>query len=241
MNKITILLLSLLLVTAACNPLPEDQGVDQLITGDNPALHELDELDGEEAIPVETDIAGQFETIYIDPEQVKVIHSNMVEWPDSCLGIEQPGADCVTHPTPGYEVVLEAKGLQFAYHADEVGSQVHPATQGFKWIREGQDGGVCDQLIIYLPDTAIACWCKDGNRQHAEVNLQEILSEEEYELLIKSLTTFSENTINQPAADQPTPVMVSLAFHGQGTKFPNNEQQDSLLKMAELIFSRIAP
>ena len=73
------------------------------------------------------------------------------------------------------------------------------------------------------------------------VNLQEILSEEEYQLLIDSLTTFSENTVNQPSTDGSNPVMVSLTFNGQGTTYPNADQQDSLVTMAELIFSRIIP
>jgi hypothetical protein len=95
--------------------------------------------------------------------------------------------------------------------------------------------------VIFLPDTANVCWCENGEMQTITVNLQEILSEEEYNLLIDSLTTFSQNTINHPSPDQPNPVMVSLTFHGQGKTFPNADQQDSLIRMAELIFDRITP
>jgi hypothetical protein len=151
------------------------------------------------------------------------------------------GTECIPEVTPGYAVLLEAKGLQFAYHSNEVGSLVHPATQGLIWTREDEERGICDRLIIFLPDTAYACWCESGEEHATSVNLQEILSEEEYQLLIDSLTTFSENTVNQPYSNQTNPVMVSLTFHGQGMTFPNTDQQDSLVKMAELIFSRITP
>lgn len=244
MKKNLIILLSALLILAACSTMPADSELNQSITSQNTGLQDSDQLDNpvnSEVFPVETEIAGQFESIYLDPDQVTILESSVVEWPDSCLGIEQPGVECEPHATPGYEVILEVRGLQFAYHANEAGSQVYPATKGFKWTREDENGGICDQLIIYLPDTAIACWCRSGERQHAAVNLQEILSEEEYELLINSLTIFSENTVNHPESYHSQPVMVSLAFQGQGNSFPDANQQDSLLKMAELIFSRIVP
>ena len=249
MNKITLLLLiSIFLILAACSTPPEDLALDQVITSDNPALQDLEhteEAGGNPNIPVDipakNSIADQFQTIYIDPDQVKILDSSMVEWPDSCLGIEQLGTDCIPELTPGYAILLEAKGLQFAYHSNEVGSLVHPATQGLIWTREDEDGSICDHLIIFLPDTAHACWCDSGEMHATSVNLQEILSEEEYQLLIDSLTTFSENTVNQPSTDGSNPVMVSLTFNGQGTTFPNADQQDSLATMAELIFSRITP
>ena len=249
MKKITLLLLiSIFMILAACSTAPEELALDQVITSDNPALQDLehtDEAGGNPKIPVDipakNSIADQFQTIYIDPDQVKILDSSMVEWPDSCLGIEQLGTECIPELTPGYAVLLEAKGLKFAYHSNEVGSLVHPATQGLIWIREDGTGSICDRLIIYLPDTAYACWCDSGEMHATSVNLQEILSEEEYQLLIDSLTTFSENTFNQPSTDGSNPVMVSLTFNGQGTTIPNADQQDSLVTMAELIFSRIIP
>lgn len=251
MTRISLLITFVFIFLAACNSNPAQVNLDQVITSDNPALQELENTDeasdpspgnGEDQEDSDRpSIAGQFQSIYIDPEQVKVIDSEMVEWPDSCLGIEQMGVECIPGITPGYAVLLEAKGLQFAYHSDEVGSQIHPATPGLVWTRDDGGEAICDRLIIFLPDTANVCWCEDGEIHAVSVNLQEILSEEEYQLLIDSLTTFTENTINQSSPDQQNPVMVSLTFHGQGNTFPNADQQDSLVKMSELIFARIIP
>jgi hypothetical protein len=246
-TKIKFVLISLILFLAACSTPPESLQLDQLITNDNPALQNLnqDSAEGQsnkiQEFPVGNSIANQLQNPLFDADQVKILESNMVEWPDSCLGIDQPGVECIPQTTPGYVVLLEAKGLQFAYHADGVGSQFQPATQGLMWNREDENSGICDNLIIYLPDTAYACWCTSGKMQTAVVNLQDILSEEEYEMLINSLKTFRENTVYNTSNGQDGTALVSLNFHGQGQTFPNADQQSSLVKMAELIFSRIVP
>jgi hypothetical protein len=41
-----------------------------------------------------------------------------VEWPDACLGIEQPDVACAEVITPGYRVLLEANGQLYDYHTD---------------------------------------------------------------------------------------------------------------------------
>lgn len=247
MIKIKFVLFSLLLFLAACSATPENPQIDQLITSNNPDLQNLnqdavaDQFNNIQEFPMGDSIADQLQNPLFDPDQVKIIKSDIVEWPDSCLGIEQPGVECIAQTIPGYEVLLEAKGLQFAYHADGDGSQFQPATQGLMWSRQDEESGVCDHLIIYLPDTAYACWCTPGKMQTAAVNLQDILSEEEYEMLINSLKTFNENTVYNTSNERGGTALVSLNFHGQGKTSPNPDQQNSLAKMAELIFSRIVP
>lgn len=253
LTKLFLVFSLVFLFLVACGTQPLDPSTSQSITGDNPALEELektkDSAPSEQTnsqgqgsaddFPLDPGITDQFQTIYIDPDQVKILHTDIAEWPDSCLGIEQLGVDCIPETTSGYVVVLEVKGLQFAYHSNAIGSQVQPATQGLIWSRDDGSQTTCDRLIIFLPDTANVCWCENGELHATSVNLQEILNEEEYELMIDSLTTFTKNTINQPSSDQPQPVMVSLTFNGQGDTFPNADQQASLNKMAELIFERI--
>jgi hypothetical protein len=254
LTKISLFFSLVILFLVACSTQPVEPTNDQSITGDNPAVQDLEktkdsapagqsnnQIQGStEEFPLDPGITDQFQTIYIDPDQVKILNTEVVEWPDSCLGIEQIGVDCIPETTTGFVVVLEVKGLQFAYHSNDIGSQVQPATQGLIWTRDDGSQTMCDRLIIFLPDTANVCWCENGEMHAKKVNLQEILNEEEYELMIDSLTTFSKNTVNQSSSDQSQPVMVSLTFNGQGDTFPNADQQASLNKMAELIFDRIA-
>jgi hypothetical protein len=185
--------------------------------------------------------AGQIESSFIDPNQVKVIDSGQVEWSDSCLGIDQPGVECVPQVTKGYMVILEANGLQFEYHANQVGGQVMPATLGLVWTREGGKDQLCDRLIIYLPDTARACWCEEGEIKSTKINLQDILTLDEYTQLIDALRDYSANTYNQNSPDGSGPLMVSLTFNGQGNSLPQSMDQQELLALAERIFTRINP
>jgi len=253
--KLGFHLLAFLVILAACSPPSESQYSDQIQVEDNPTLQSKhpsileDNSPADNGIPqdrvldsqVQASFAGQFQSFFLDPNQVNIIDSSQAEWPDSCLGIDQPGVDCIPQITQGYIVILEANGLQFEYHTDKDGGQVQPATLGLIWTREGGENQLCDRLIIYLPDTAHAGWCQSGEMRAATVNLQNILSVEEYEHLIDSLRTYHQNTVNQPSSDEVEPVMVSLTFHGQGNSFPQSDDQLTLLNFAESIFARISP
>lgn len=235
-----LLLLAFLLIFAACSIPLESQTSDQfqnyydspeLINSQNDSLSNL----------ARASLADQFQSLFFDLNQVTIVDSSQVEWSDTCLGIERPGIDCLPQSSTGYQVVLEANGLQFEVHADQVGGQVQPATLGLLWTREGGEDGQCDRLLIYLPDSAHACWCQSGDMKAVSVNLQDILSPEEFELLIDGLRNYSENTINQPSSDAAEQVMVTLTFYGQGKTFPPSDAQQSLLTLAENIFARITP
>ena len=235
-----LLLSVFLLIFVACSTPLDSQSSNQFQTDGNST--ELNNEQNESLSTLaRTSLADQFHSSFIDPNQVKIVDSSQVEWSDTCLGVEQPGVDCLPQSTPGYRVVLEANGLKFVVHADDVGGQVQPATLGLQWTREGGEDGLCDSLLIYLPDSAHACWCQSGEMKTASVNLQEILSPEEYEQLIDALRNFSENTVTQPSSDANEPVMVTLTFYGQGKTFPPSDEQQSLLALAEDIFARITP
>ncbi|MBE9474254.1 MAG: hypothetical protein IMY85_05130 [Chloroflexi bacterium] len=235
-----LLLLAFLLILVACSPPLDSQSLSQFQTDGNST-----ELNNEQKESLDTltqsSLGDQFQSLFIDLNQVKIVDSSQVEWSDTCLGVEQPGVDCLPQSTQGYRVVLETNGLQFEVHADHVGGQVKPATLGLRWTRECGEDGLCDHLLIYLPDSAHACWFQSGEMNTASVNLQEILSPEEYEQLIDALRNFSENTVNLPSSDATEPVMVTLTFYGQGNTFPSSDDQQSLLALAENIFARITP
>jgi hypothetical protein len=56
--------------------------------------------------------------------EVQLIDLEEVEWPDSCLGIREQGTMCMMVVTPGYRVVVEAKGQQVEYHTDREGGRI---------------------------------------------------------------------------------------------------------------------
>jgi len=234
------LLIGFLLLLVACSPPLDSQSPGAIQTdGDSTDLNN-EQIESLSTL-TRSSLAGQFQSNFIDPDQVRIVDSSQVEWSDTCLGVEQPGVDCLPQSTPGYQVVLEANGIQFEVRADYVGGQVQPATLGLVWTREGGNDGLCDRLIIYLPDSAHACWCQSGEMKAASVNLQKILSPEEFEQLVNSLKNFSENTFNQPFSGALEPEIMTLTFYGQGNSFPSPNDQQSLVNLAENIFTRITP
>lgn len=219
--KLGVFLILLGLFVSACanSEFASDQVNDQIDFGEEAAVP-LSDLD-------------------LDMGDFKVVSSDQVDWEDTCLGIDQPGYECQPVVTPGYLVVLEGNGLQFNYHADQKGNQVHPATMALVWTREGGESGSCDKLIIYLPDTIHACWCKDGKYKKTTAILQDILSIEEYEQLINALRKFDTTTMNSPSSSDME--NVAFSFYGQGNRHPDNEQEAKLLTIAETIFTRLSP
>jgi len=253
LKKCGVTLALIFLIFSACSnpPVESNSGQNQTFQGSpspnsNPSTGGENPSNGEGEIQehhlgtsASPALSEQIQTLNLDLNQVRIIESSEVEWTDSCLGIEQPGIDCLPQVTPGYWVILESNGLEFEYHADKTGSTIHPATPAFTWTREGGDEEYCDKLIVYLPDSAHACWCQSGEMMSASINLLDILSEEEFETLIDSMRNYSENTLNQPSSGESETAMVTLTFYGQGNNFPQSEEQLSVLSFVEDIFTRI--
>ncbi len=66
--------------------------------------------------------------LQVDPDTIKLVSVEAVEWPDGCLGVQTPGVMCTMVITPGYRVVLEADGKQYEYHTSANGDTVRLAT-----------------------------------------------------------------------------------------------------------------
>jgi hypothetical protein len=65
--------------------------------------------------------------LQIDPDTIKLVSVEAVDWPDGCLGVQSPGVMCTMVITPGYRVILEADGKQYEYHTNASGSAVRLA------------------------------------------------------------------------------------------------------------------
>ncbi len=55
---------------------------------------------------------------------VNVTQVEAVQWPDACLGIDQPGQMCAQVVTPGYQIVLAVNGRSYEAHTNQAGSIV---------------------------------------------------------------------------------------------------------------------
>ncbi len=74
--------------------------------------------------PVEAARNALAEKLGIPAGEIQVVSSEAVDWPDTSLGCPQPGMMYAQVITPGYRIVLEAKGKQYTAHTDRVGGRV---------------------------------------------------------------------------------------------------------------------
>ncbi len=71
--------------------------------------------------------ADLVERLHVDPDTIKLVSVEAVEWRDGCLGVQTPGVMCTMVITPGYRVILEAGGKQYEYHTNASGDVVRLA------------------------------------------------------------------------------------------------------------------
>ena len=71
--------------------------------------------------------AALAERLQTDPDTIKLVSVEAVDWPDGCLGVQTPGVMCTMVITPGYRVILEADGKQYEYHTSASGDAVRLA------------------------------------------------------------------------------------------------------------------
>ena len=64
------------------------------------------------------------ETLGLDVDQIKIVSTEAVTWPDGCLGIVKVGVMCTQAEVPGFKILLEAGGQQYEFHTNEDGSVV---------------------------------------------------------------------------------------------------------------------
>ena len=60
----------------------------------------------------------------VPPDEITLVSMEAVEWSDSSLGCPQEGFMYAQVITPGYLIMLEANGEQFAYHTDQEGNSI---------------------------------------------------------------------------------------------------------------------
>jgi hypothetical protein len=75
----------------------------------------------EAALSAAADLAQRLQ---IDIDTIKLVSVEQVDWPDACMGIQQPGVMCAQVITSGYKVMLEANGKPYEYHTNTSGSVV---------------------------------------------------------------------------------------------------------------------
>jgi hypothetical protein len=104
-------------IPPTATPLPRAQELEDPTATAQPTLPA--QPDAGLADQAEQAIADLIDRLSIDADQVTLVEAEAVQWRDSSLGCPQPGMMYAQVITPGYRIVLEVGGEQYAYHGAE--------------------------------------------------------------------------------------------------------------------------
>jgi hypothetical protein len=173
-------------------------------------------------------------------DEIKLISTEAVDWPDGCLGIQMEGLMCTQAIVPGFRVILEANGREVEYRTNQDGTQIRPATVLMTWSREGGIAGFCDHLTVYLSGEVQKTSCKSD--APVEESLTAVLSKAETEKLNKWIETYGDVNID---ASDPKGVsdrmVVTLELTGLGSQeslSATNEKE--LMEFAQSLYQELS-
>jgi hypothetical protein len=237
MRRVSFIFVLCILVLTACAAqagATEEPSVPQTDEPSAPTENPMELTPVEEAV-----VAHLAESSGISPDDITVVSTEEVEWPDGCLGIQQEGLMCTQVIVPGYRIILEANGREVEYRTNEDGTQIRPATVLMTWTREGGIAGFCDHLTVYLSGEVHKTSCKSD--QPVEESLTAVLSEAEIEELNGWIESYGHVNID---ASDPKGVsdrmVVILEFMGLGTRETvSAADEQELLEFAQSLYEEL--
>lgn len=218
MKKVLISIALMVMLLGACAPQGQPTELPPEVIEQATQIIEQATQISEELTPgQEAAISAVVQNLGVAAEQVKVVSTEAVEWPDSCLGITQEGIDCAQVVTPGFRITLDVAGQQVEYRTNQDGSVILPATTALTWNRVGGVAGFCDNLTIYLSGEVRGTNCNSS--EIVEKSLAELATPEQITMMNDVVSRFGLVDIDasdpQAVADGMT---VTLQLQGQGTE-----------------------
>jgi hypothetical protein len=217
----------MILMLSACAP--RAQATEQPSVTEPPATHISTDLTPAQQLTIST----LAQNLSITPDKIKLVSTEAVDWPDSCLGVSTEGIMCSQVVTPGFRVILDANGKKVEYHTNQDASVVVPATVALTWERNGGIAGFCDNMTIYLSGEVQATSCKKTNI--VEKRLSELVSPAKIATLNDWVSKYG--TVNIDASD-PVGVSdrmtVNLKLIGTGTQqLTSKDTQQLVMQFAQ--------
>jgi len=79
---------------------------------------------GMDTLPVARAKSFLADKLNINNEPIQIVNVQRVQWPDTCLGVQQPGIMCAMHVVDGFKITLSANGQSYEVHSNLDGSQI---------------------------------------------------------------------------------------------------------------------
>lgn len=222
MKRLFVMLTLIILVIGACAP--RVQATQEPVVVQPQPTHINTDLTPAQRIAIST----LAKNLGLTPDKIKLVSTEAVDWPDSCLGVQTEGIMCSQVVTPGFKVTLEANGKTVEYHTNQNASVIVPATVALTWKRSGGVAGFCDNMTIYLSGEVQATSCKNTNI--VQKPLSELVSPAEMTVLNDWISKYGTVTID---ASDPAGVadrmIVNLKLIGTGTQQLTSKDAQQLL------------
>ncbi len=176
------------------------------------------------------------DALHLPLSQIKIVSTEAVDWPDSCLGIIQANRGCSQIVTPGFKMLLEANQLRYEYHTDQTGQQAVGATLAVLWRRSGGIAGFCDDLQIYLSGEVYGSSCKTGDAYPVGKLSLDALTQ-----LTQWAKAFGSASIQSKDPATADAMTLQLTFSGQGSAQPTEADKTALFNFAQAAYDKVKP
>jgi len=120
MKRVLFIVTLLILISTACAPAGQ--------ATEEPSISNEDSTPTN--IPVDLSPAQRAaltalsEQLNLTTNEIAVVSTEAVIWPDGCLGVVRIGVMCTQAEVPGFKIVLEADGNSYEFHTNQDGSVV---------------------------------------------------------------------------------------------------------------------
>lgn len=236
MRRVILPLLTFALFAAACAPLAQPGTATPAPAPATPTP----QVHGD---PTQAQLAAMqalAEHLGLTLDQITVVSSAAVEWPDSCLGVARPEARCAMMITPGFRHVLDANGRPYDVHTNQDGSASVVVETTLTWERQGGIAGFCDSLTITRSGELNTASCRSDGQVQARL-LDDLLTRTEAQLWADWLARFGPVVIVREDPASADQMRLALAFTGRGVDQPDEAAQQAMLDLAQSLFERARP
>lgn len=175
----------------------------------------------------------------VEVTDITFLSSEETEFSDACLDVAIEGVLCAQVATPGRIIILEAAGVQYAYHTSEDGSLVQPVTPALVWRREGGIAGFCDTLTVFRSGEVFASNCK-SQAEGITGSLATLLSAQQREQFNAWMADFGEANLDNSDPEGVSDRMeVTLKLVGAGEQAPSTAEQQELFEFAQDVYQKL--
>ena len=165
-------------------------------------------------------------------KNIEVVSFEPVEWPNACLGLQQPPQSCAEVITPGYKVTFSVDGQQYTFHTDQDGGNVQlagaptpqNASQEADLVWEQTTDNVCARLEARAAADSLSVTYGPCAGPLMEGQIVDPDRAVQFQTLLATYAPFFGGT---PAG--------TLQFKGQGAQQATEAEQRSIAEWASLV------